>query len=149
MNLDGLWQYLVDEDAAFSIDNLPSSDHWKEMQIPNNWQLAGLENYNGVVWFRRRFSFSPNVGKRVWLRFLGVDYFAQAWLNARRLGTHEGYFQPFEFDITEVVQPGENELVVRVDSPKETPGKEWPSKKHLIKGVFNHHDCRPGSWDPD
>lgn len=149
MHLDGLWRYLVDEDAAFDVDNLPSSDHWKAMQIPNNWQLAGLENYNGVVWFRRRFSFSPNAGKRVWLRFLGVDYFAQAWLNARCLGAHEGYFQPFEFDITEAVQPGENELVVRVDSPKETPGKEWPSKKHLIKGVFNHHDCRPGSWDPD
>ena len=148
MNLDGLWRYRVDEDAAFGVDNLPSSDHWKEMEIPNNWHLAGLENYNGVVWFHRRFSFSPNEGKRVWLRFLGVDYFARVWLNGIYLGEHEGYFQPFEFDITEALKTGENELLVRADSPKETPGEEWPDKKRLIKGVFNHHDCRPGAWDP-
>ncbi|HRU38829.1 MAG TPA: glycoside hydrolase family 2 TIM barrel-domain containing protein, partial [Candidatus Goldiibacteriota bacterium] len=35
---------------------------------------------------------------------------------------------------------------VIVNSPKE--GKDaWPDRKRLIKGIFNHHDARPGSWD--
>lgn len=147
-SLDGLWQYLVDEGATFSIDSLPN-DPWNEMIIPSNWQLADLENYSGVVWFRRRFQFAPNPEKRSRLCFLGVDYFAKVWLNRTYLGEHEGYFQPFEFDVTEVIEPGENEVLVRVDSPKETPGEAWPDRKRLIKGVLNHHDCRPGSWDPD
>jgi beta-mannosidase len=33
-----------------------------------------------------------------------------------------------------------------VESPKENR-KVWPHNKHLIKGIFNHHDARPGSWD--
>lgn len=147
LSLDGLWQYLVDEKAAFNIDSLPKSP-WEEMRIPTNWQLAGLDNYSGVVWFRRGFKFTPTQGKkRVWLRFLGVDYFAEVWLNGSHLGKHEGCFQPFEFDVTEMIKPGENELLVRVDSPKEAPSEVWPDRKRLIKGVFNHHDCRPGAWD--
>jgi beta-mannosidase len=33
-----------------------------------------------------------------------------------------------------------------VASPKEDR-KVWPHEKYLIKGIFNHHDARPGSWD--
>ncbi|GAJ19192.1 unnamed protein product, partial [marine sediment metagenome] len=29
------------------------------------------------------------------------------------------------------------------------PADIWPDKKYLIKGIFNHHDTRPGSWDPE
>ncbi|MBE3068583.1 MAG: hypothetical protein IMZ73_14360 [Chloroflexi bacterium] len=35
-------------------------------------------------------------------------------------------------------------------SPYETPGPDgWHLRKRLIKGVLNHHDCRPGGgWEP-
>ena len=152
LSLNGRWNYLADREAAFSIDSLPDGP-WNEMTIPTNWQLDGLENYSEVVWFRRRFQFTPNREKRSRLCFLGVDYFAKVWLNRTYLGEHEGYFQPFEFNVTEVIEPGENEVLVRVDSPKETPketpGEAWPDRKRLVKGVLNHHDCRPGSWNPD
>ncbi len=146
-SLNGQWEYLPDTTGDLSVHNLPQ-DGWQTMVIPVNWQLAGLDNYSGVVWFRRRFPFTPHRDKRVWLRFMGVDYFADVWLNDARLGGHEGYFQPFEFDVTGLVRD-DNELVVRVDSPLEPPGEVWPDRKRLIKGVLNHHDCRPGAWDPN
>lgn len=146
LSLAGAWEYLLDHRSNLSARDLPSNG-WKTMQIPNNWQLGGLDNYSGVVWFRRRFQFTPHRDKRVWLRFMGVDYFADVWLNDIHLGGHEGYFQPFEFDVTELLRD-ENKLVVRVDSPLEPPGEAWPDRKRLIKGVLNHHDCRPGAWDP-
>jgi len=41
----------------------------------------------------------------------------------------------------------ENVLVVRVDSPSEDPVRAWSLHKRLIKGIFSHHDTRPGgSW---
>src|SRR5262249_26162057 len=55
------------------------------------------------------------------------------------------YFEPFGFDVTEALQPGENVLAVRVDSPYEPFGYEgWHMHKKVIKGVLNHHDMRPG-----
>ena len=53
------------------------------------------------------------------LRFGGVYYSARVWLNGVYLGSHEGYFAAFEFDCTEAVTGGENELLVEVYSPEE------------------------------
>jgi beta-mannosidase len=33
------------------------------------------------------------------LRFEGVDYFAKVWLNGTLLGEHEGYADPFGFEV--------------------------------------------------
>ena len=45
-------------------------------------------------------------GKRLRLVFESVDYFAKVWLNDELLGEHEGYFNPFSFEITAKVRPG-------------------------------------------
>ncbi len=125
------------------------SREWKEMILPSNWQLAGVKDYSGVIWFRRHFMVSQEFsGPEHWLRFNGVDYTTEVWLNGRYLGSHEGYFGPFEFNVTGLLKLGsENSLVVRVDSPQEEPGTVWPDRKRLIKGIFSHHDARPGSCD--
>lgn len=83
--------------------------------------------------------------KNYWLKFHGVDYKAKVWLNKKLLGTHTGYFQPFEFKITNKLKPGENTIKVEIDPGLETP-KDWPENKKHIKGIFGHHDIRPGSW---
>ncbi|HVO73227.1 MAG TPA: glycoside hydrolase family 2 TIM barrel-domain containing protein, partial [Ignavibacteriaceae bacterium] len=80
--------------------------------------------------------------------FKGADYFTEVWLNDKFLGKHEGYFQPFFFDVTESLNESFSLLIVKVTSPLEDPGKTWPHKKKLIKGIFSHHDCRPGAWNP-
>lgn len=146
LNLNGLWQYKlnVDESGPFE-DN----EGWQEMLVPSNWNLAGLKDHAGTVWFRREFSIPKSWKERqIWLRFHGVDYYTDVWLNGHYLGHHEGYFQPFEFNVTSRLLAEGNVLVLKVDSPLEEPGRVWPDKKRLIKGIFSHHDCRPGSWHP-
>ncbi|TET48908.1 MAG: beta-galactosidase [Anaerolineales bacterium] len=135
--LDGTWSY-------------ETADGQKgEMDIPSNWHQAGLPNYAGIVTFRRSFQLDESWrGNRTTLRFLGVDYRAKVWLNGDLLGTHEGYFQPFGFDASGSLKVGENEVVVEVDSPNDPP-EIWPNAKTLVKGVLSHHDCRPGSWNPE
>lgn len=145
VDLGGIWAACPVADEA--PDPSPEAA-WRPMVVPSNWHLAGLPNYAGTVFFRRSFTAPPieNAARRVLLRFHGVDYFADVWLNGRLLGHHEGYFAPFSFEVTGLLQP-ENELLVRVAAPKEAPG-DWPDRKRLIKGIFQHHDCRPGAWDP-
>jgi beta-mannosidase len=119
------------------------------MPVPSNWHLRGLPDYAGRVTFHRTFELPPLAPReRAWLRFEGVDYEATVSLNGRPVGFHRGYFAPFEFEVTTLLRPGENELSVEVNSPKDPPGS-WPNDKVVIKGVLNHHDCRPGSWDPE
>ena len=146
--LDGLWECLPDPNDNLTLETLPQTG-WHSMEVPSNWCCRGLTNYSGVVWFRRRFDIQIQPTLEYWLRFYGVDYFAKVWLNGTYLGDHEGYFQPFEFRVTGLLRPKGNELIVRVDSPREPPGEVWPDRKRLIKGVLNHHDCRPGAWDPE
>lgn len=137
IDLGGTWRYRT----------LDGSGREGEMAVPSNWHKAGLENYAGAVEFRRRFqapALSPEQAAR--LVFHGVDYFAEVSLNGTPLGRHEGYFQPFAFDISGVLAE-DNELVVRVDAPRESP-EIWPHRKRFIKGILQHHDCRPGSWNP-
>ena len=146
--LNGLWKYIPDPGTNLDIlkaKELLLSGNTREMSVPSNWELQGLHNFNGSVWFLKEFESCNNDGLNI-LKFSGIDYFADVWFNDIYLGRHEGYFQPFFFDISGIYK-NKNQLIVRVTSPFEEPVKEWPLKKKLIKGIFNHHDCRPGGWD--
>lgn len=148
-SLSGNWRYSTDDRPEFARPDFDDYN-WAVMSIPRNWFLGGLDHH-GVVWFRYEFEFSGPTAEQPFssLHFEGVDYFCDAHLNGEHLGRHEGYFEPFEFDVTKVLKPGKNILAVRVDSPYETPGPTgWHMRKKLIKGVLNHHDARPGgAWD--
>jgi hypothetical protein len=147
MNLTSRWRFCTEDNHDFAQPGYDDSA-WKMMYIPSNWFLGGLDHH-GVVWFRHEFLHSRRGGYTD-LHFDGVDYFADVFLNGEHLGHHTGYFDPFEFDVTKTIRSGKNLLAVRVESPYEKPGPEgWYLRKRLIKGVLNHHDCRPGGgWEP-
>jgi beta-mannosidase len=153
LSLNGAWFYLEDAQQKLQYDEAVSLFNGKkikkEMKLPTNWELAGLNNFDGAVWFIRKVKIDAkqNGNKLSVLSFLGADYFTEAWVNGIKLGSHEGYFQPFNFTLTNILEyDKENLIVVKVASPREIPELVWPLKKQLIKGIFNHHDCRPGGW---
>ncbi|MBU4510685.1 beta-galactosidase, partial [bacterium] len=136
LSLSGIWKYRLNE-----------QEKYRDIQVPSNWYLQGL-NHGGKVYYQKKFEISTQEDKDYYLIFKGVDYFCKGKLNGKLIGDHEGYFQEFSFMITSILKDGENLLEVEVDSPNE-PNDIWPDKKYLIKGIFNHHDTRPGSWDPE
>jgi len=102
----------------------PSTDlrAWSTTSVPGPWPIAS--GRPGTVWFRREFPVEPgrDPGGRTMLEFEGINYLADVWLNDRFLGTHEGYFAPLAFDVTDLLQPS-NVLVVRVASADDVLGK--------------------------
>lgn len=144
------WAYFIDESEDFNLDKVITgfkAGKYETMFIPSNWNQKLNSNYAGTIWFVKEFQYkSINDKNDTFLLFNGVDYFCDVFLNGHFLGNNEGYFQSFEFNVAKIISKN-NILVVRVNSPKEIPGDEWPHKKRLIKGIFNHHDCRPGGWD--
>ena len=151
ISLNGQWQFIEDPEQQYQYndisDLLNRGQIKKEMTVPSNWQCAELNNFNGAVWFIKNVGIQNiKIDSLSILKFFGVDYFAEVWINRVKAGFHEGYFQPFDFNISGLLKIGENQIIVKVISPKEIPGEVWPLKKQLLKGIFNHHDCRPGAW---
>ena len=152
ISLNGEWFYITDEQMKFNYDyvrNLILNENLPSMKIPSNWQVGGLDNYSGSVWFIKKFQIGNERFNTSILGFSGVDYFTDVWLNDVYVGHHEGYFQKFFFNVTELLNEAENLLIVKVTSPKEDVEFTWPHRKKLIKGIFNHHDCRPGGWSKE
>jgi len=82
--------------------------------------------------------------ERVLLHFGAVDQVTEVWVNGQCVGTHEGGYLPFSFDITEVVfREGENRLEVRVTDElskvypygkqSKTPGGMWYTQ---VSGIW-------------
>lgn len=69
-------------------------------------------------WIYRKDFTGPDLaaGEVLRLCFEGVDYACTVYLNGELLGTHEGMFAPFEFDVTKKVRTGKpNRLLVIVE----------------------------------
>jgi hypothetical protein len=146
-----------------------SGDAWveRDVDVPGNWELLpGIDDYAGTMRLTRLFTVPDGAGdgRPVSLRFGGADYFTDVWLNGYHLGGHEGYFEPFSFDVSAYLRTGTdvNVLRVAVTSPKDpsgpgthvtsgwhdfSPTSAFPNRKTLVKGTLGHHDAkRGGAW---
>jgi beta-mannosidase len=147
--LSGTWKFKPGE-LKGSVSAISKNDveRWKDIHVPANWYLQGYD-ISGIAWYSKKFTLGTEfLGKHINLNFSGVDYTAEVWLNDKYIGFHEGYFQPFSFDITKAAVFGkENQLMVKVNSPLEKMVEDWSLHKRYIKGIFGHHDTRPGgAW---
>ncbi len=137
----------ADQARWMSVDYDDSA--WEKIPVPACWQTQGY-GYNGVAWYRTSFP-APELGgeKQAWLEFEGVDYFSDIWLNGRYLGSHEGYFGAFGFDVTPHLKD-HNLLAVRVDSPIDAPGEEHElgQLKTTLKGALARWDMNNPEVNP-
>jgi beta-glucuronidase len=104
---------------------------WDVVSVPHSWPADRRYPFNGVAWYRREFTAPPvQDGENVRLRFGAVFARARVWLNGTEMGTHEGGYTPFEFDVTRHLRTGSNALAVEADNswntktmPGARPGK--------------------------
>ena len=177
-DLSGEWEYFSGDkmpkpEQKGDKMNLPSN--WFLMgkkEFPKNFKLnkngsfnpynpqnadEGM-NYSGTMWYRKTLHLNklPDKNKPLLLDLDMVDYYGQVYLNGKPIGKeHEGYFQKWTRNITEALKPGDNEILIRVSDPKlpyDPTGEQypsWPDQNTQIKGIFERHDCRPGSTSID
>ncbi len=90
------------------------------LKVPGdfNSQMCELTYLEGIVWYKKEFTYSLNTNKRLFIHFGAVNYLADIYLNGEKIGSHEGGFTPFQFEITEKVKAGTNSLIVKVDSKR-------------------------------
>lgn len=120
------------------------------------WETVRIPDYRGPIgrwtgFYRCTFSAGtqPAAGHRLFLRFLGVDYIARVYVNGRCVGSHEGFFAPFEFDVTDGLRSGsENTLVVVVENDAPTVGLASWDRTQPVDGDKLYAATGPGWDDP-
>ncbi|MET1032299.1 glycoside hydrolase family 2 protein [Domibacillus tundrae] len=125
VNLNGEWSF------AFDDDNRGLSQKWQKqfpealkINVPFAYQtkLSGIHDpsFHDIVWYSRTITIPQEwQGKQIILHFGAVDYRAWIYVNGELVTFHEGGNTPFKAIISEAVQEGNNQIVVRVEDPSE------------------------------
>ena len=94
------------------------------LNVPGDWnsQHPNLLYYEGTVWYKKTFRYQQKESKRTFVYFGGANYNVDVYLNNEKLGSHEGGFTPFQFEITEKIKQGENSIIVRVNNQRTEDG---------------------------
>jgi len=150
IDLNGQWQLVPDSTGKITIDAIDNGANWRTTEIPGSWHRlhADLLDYQGIVWYRKSFKLkSLPARRRFLLSFGAVDYLAQVYVNRELVGEHEGGYTSFSCDVTEQLQKGENEILVRVVDPVDDEfGTDGISYWHIPHGKQNWYVQTGGIW---
>ncbi len=96
LSLDGTWNLRTDD------------GHSHAVVVPGPWQAASeLRGYTGSGRYERDLMVPERwSGSRIRLLFGAADYRAEVSINGTSVGSHEGGYLPFAFEIQEHVRPG-------------------------------------------
>ena len=145
LNLNGIWQY---QPAESETEALPSGNLAREIMVPFPVEsaLSGIMQYHENNWYRRSFTVPGNwSGERVLIHFDVVDYACEVFINGVSVGTHEGGYDPFYFDITQYLTSGGNQdVAVRVNDP--TDAKGYPRGKQTLYPGGIMYTSTSGIW---
>ncbi|MGN1069125.1 MAG: sugar-binding domain-containing protein, partial [Candidatus Fimadaptatus sp.] len=142
INLNGEWQFEIDRGDTGRARGLLERELGGRINVPfcPESELSGVgeRDFMASVWYRRTFTLPDDwADERVLLHFGAVDYLCEAFVNGVSAGAHRGGYTSFEFEITRLLRPGENVLVVHarddLRSGRQPAGKQSP--------LYESHGC--------
>jgi beta-glucuronidase len=123
-SLSGLWRFALDP-AGVGRD-----ERWWDGELPGRLEAPVPASYNdifpdaavrdhvGDAWYQTSVRVPERwSGERIVLRFDSATHRAVVWVNGTQVAEHEGGYTPFEADVTDVIEPGdENRVTAVVDN---------------------------------
>ena len=119
-----------------------SSDNAREIALPHTWNVdafVGDGSYRQASANYQRTLFIPAEwsGKRVFLRFYGVQSVADIFVNGRHIGEHYGGYTAFAFEITDKVSYGyNNTLLVAVSNASRSDVLPTSTEENVYGGIY-------------
>ncbi len=141
------WRIESDPDKGNLVGVLAGEGDWEEVTVPHYGPPIG----KNVTYYRTTFTleekhFQPGA---LFIRFAGVDYKAHVFINGNYLGSHTGFFAPFEFDFTPQARPGNNNLLVKVENDFTVLGNDEDKHAHSVTGDKIYAATGPGYDDSE
>ena len=89
---------------------------WETMNLPNYWEQQGLQNFDGVVWFRKEVEIAETyAGKDLVLHCGIIDDEDLVYWNGELIARGSGYNVPRHYSLPgDKVRAGKNTLCIRV-----------------------------------
>lgn len=146
-DLDGDWAFVTDPENNGRTDRWfdPASwpTHARDVDVPHVWQEhKDWIEYTGTAWYRRTLEIDTleESSQQAFLVFDAVDYETTVWVNGVRVGENRGGYLPFEFEVTDALDPGANTIIVAVTDPddlREIPhGKQGDPWYTRVSGIW-------------
>ena len=138
-NLNGLWNYKIADATRKSPPE--ASDGKILVPFPIESALSGVMKRLGpnqaMVYYRTFDAPARKPGERVLLHFGAVDWECSVKVNGTRVGDHRGGYDPFSFDITDALVPGDKqELWVMVVDPSDANWQPRGKQVNQPKGIW-------------
>jgi beta-galactosidase/beta-glucuronidase len=117
-NLNGLWNYTIVPKAGKS----PAAYSGKIL-VPFAVEsaLSGVGKTVGkdsMLWYKTSITLNKALkGKDILLHFGAVDWRTEVFVNGKSVGTHEGGFDPFSFNITPYLKGSKQDITISVWDP--------------------------------
>jgi beta-galactosidase len=141
-----VWRFHLGELPAIPIAAEYDDRGWEIVSLPHSHvlfpaSLAGFRQQGRAVgWYRRGLEIPADwAGKKLFVEFQGAMQVTTLWANGVEAGEYAvSGFDSFHFDITSLVKPGKNVLVVRVDNRvnRDIPPDGVPMDFILFGGLY-------------
>ncbi len=145
-DLCGSWRFRFDDDDLGIRDrwfnNSDTLDRVIQVPFPPESDLSGIadKSFHPISWYGRTLEDNRSgADQRLIVHFGAVDYQATVWVDGVQVGEHRGGHTPFEFDVTDALNPDADDhwLVVRafddpVDAEQPRGKQDWLPEPHVI-----------------
>ena len=121
------WKFVLKDSAHYSYTSYVPGDEWKKVNLPHDWSVGlpydsisgeGCVAFlqGGIGWYSKSFPTTISANQKCYIVFDGVYNNSEYWINGKKLGYHPSGYAPFYFDVTDYLNPNEdNRMTVRVD----------------------------------
>lgn len=120
---------------------------WKEMDLPQLWESAGLTGLDGIVWFQKDFQLAASdLLNDIEVHLGPVDDADITYLNGQVIGKTAQYNEPRIYKVDKKhLKAGKNTIVVRVEDTG-GGGGIYGSAKDMFIALPNKKIALAGSW---
>lgn len=122
-NLNGNWDFEFDKNDAGINEKWFSGQKkfTKTISVPFPWgsPLSGVKNEADIAWYSKKITAKNEwKNKKVFVTIGASDWRTTVWLDGKELGSHQGGYTPFSFELTNLKYGTQQNLVVRVDDKR-------------------------------
>lgn len=120
---------------------------WTPIDVPSHWQLTPeFADFAGTLLYRADITVPTlQPDQRRWLRFNGLCYAGDIFLDGAYIGQTEGYFTHHRFEVTDLLsKAGTVGLAIEVTAPR--VGGDQPKRE--LTGWFTEGPGLPDDWNP-
>jgi hypothetical protein len=138
-NFNSDWKVFVGDAIGAEKPDFDDSS-WKIVTTPHAWNEDDAFRKDikdlptGIAWYRKRFKLPANsLNKKVFLEFEGIRQAGEFYLNGKFIGLHENGITSFGYDISSLLNEGENVVAVRINN-------DWDYKEKSSGDKFQWSD---------